>query len=499
MIFYKNIKKHKKTKEKDIVFSIFGNGIVSNEDDLISNPNECKTFCNLSLCDGALKTGLGFRDLQVPASADNLEDCHGFNFAEKIDDIKGIWLDRWYSTDVEMYIYQLLMIDSKSVLWGVPLIDEFEGMVWSKSNKLSSFPTYQCQYRIDNEDCILFFSEEGMAYLAAYSEGIYTNVPALISCVVHFDKFFGITNTNRNTLIYTTNLNLKTWSDEESSMIEFLDNRGAFTKLVAFNDYVYLFREYGITKISIYTSKDDFSFTHLYTSSSKIYEDSVCVCGDKVFFMTRDGLHTFNGTSVSKIAEKYDKFFKNLDNSKCSSACLNGKYYFATKCFFDDGEAFGCENETAFVNNVLFEIDIKTEELNLYRGVDIRKILTVDNPYMSKLCACFNNANKQRIGELTVNGKTFENINEKSWKSFSTDLGFKSKKKKIKEIVINTLFDCQVVIDSDEESKTYKFSGSEKEQRMSVSVYGKNFQFTFKTNASECEIRKPMIVFDVVS
>lgn len=499
MIFYKNIKKHKKTEEKNIVFSIFGNGVVSNEDDLISKPNECKSFYNLSFADGALKSGLGFRDLEVPATVDNLENCHGFDFAAKIDEIKGIWLDRWFNIAIKRYIYTLLMIDSSNVLWGVPLIDGFDGMVWQKSKKLKSFPTYQCAYRIENEDCALFFSQQGMVYMAADAEGIYPNVPALISCVVHYDNFFGITNTNRNTLVYTTNLNIRNWSDEDSSAVEFLDNRGSFNKLVAFNDYVYLFREYGITKISIYSAKNDFSFTHLYTSTSKIFENSICVCGEKVIFMARDGLHTFNGSSIDKVAEQYDKYFKNLDNSNCSSACLNGKYYIATKCFFDDEKQIGCEGETAMVNNVLFEIDVKTFELNLYRGVDIRRLLAVDNPHMSKLCACFHNNFKQRVGELSSIGETFGSPTQKCWQSYITDLGYRGKKKKIKEIVIDTLHPCEIEIKSDEETKIYSFSGNLKEQRLSVCVYGKNFQFSFSTEEQKCKISKPMIVFDVVS
>lgn len=499
MIFYKNLKKHKKTEEKNLVFSIFANGLVSNQDDLVAKPNECKNFYNLTFCDGALKTGLGFKNFQVPASASDLETCHGFDFSSKMTAIKGIWMDRWYSTDTESYSYQLLMIDTDFVIYGVPLIDPYNGIVWSKSNKLSSYPTYFCLYRVDNEDASLFFSNEGMAYLAAYSEGIYDNVPAMISCVVHYDKFFGITNTNRNTLVYTSNLDITTWTDDESSTIEFLDSRGSFTKLVAFNDYVYLFREYGITKISIYTSKDDFSFTHLYTSSSKIYENSVCVCGDKVLFMTRDGLYSFNGSSVSKECEDYDKYFKNLDNTNCSSACLDGKYYLATKCNFDDGSLVGCESATSFVNNVLFEIDIENFELNLYRGIDILKVLAVDCPYMSKLCACFNNSYTLQVGELSFCGSTFGTSNEKSWQSFTTDLGYRAKRKKIKEIVLNTKFACDVEISSDEETKTFAFAGSEKEQRLPVSVYGKNFSFSFKTNAEQCEISKPMIVFDVVA
>lgn len=498
MIFYKNLKKHKKTEEKNIVFSIFGNNIVSNENDLLAKPNECKTCYNFSVTDGALKTGLGFRDLQVPASYDDLETCHNFDFSEYFDEVDGIWLDRWYNPDIDRYNYNLLMIDSSYALWAVPLVDQYEGMVWSVSTKLSSYPTYQCQYRINNADCVFFFSNEGVVHLGESAEGIYSNVPPLISCVVHYDKFFGITNTNRNTLIYTSNLNILEYTEEECSAIEFLDNRGSFTKLVAFNDYVYLFREYGITKISIYTTKNDFSFTHLYTSSSKIYEKSICVCGDKVFFTTRDGLYTFNGNSVDKVAEQYDKYFKYLNNLKCSSACLNGKYYLATKCDFDDGETIGCEAET-FVNNVLFEIDINSFELKVYRGIDIRKLLAVDNANFSKLCACFYNGYKQQVGELVSNGKTFTNSNKKVWKSFSTDLENRGKRKKIKEIVLNTLYDCTVEIISDEETKIYTFSGSAKEQRISVSVYGKLFQFVFSTNSDKSEICKPLIVFDVVS
>ena len=496
LIFYKNLKKHRKVEEKNIVFSIFENGVVSNVDDTVRKPAECKAFYNLSYQDGALKNGLGFQDLKVPASYENLDDCHGFDFSEKIDSINGMWVVRLYSNPHKQYAYQLFFIDSNFKLWGVPMVDEYEGHIWTRSKNLKSYPTFQCLYRIENEDCCVFFSEEGMLHFATLKDNIHANVPALISCVVHYDNFFGITNTNRNTLIYKKNLDLTKWMEEENSAIEFLDSRGSFTKLVIFNDYVYLFREYGITKISIYSSQSDFSFTHLYTSSSKIFEESVCVCGDKIFFMARDGLYSFNGNSVEKIADDYDVYFKNLDNTHCSSACLEGKYYIATKCKFDD-EQIGCETGE-YVNNVLFEVDINNFNLNLYRGVDIRKIVSVDNPYMSKLCACFYHNNKQRVGELTRCGSTFDEVNIKCWKSFSTDLEHKFKRKKIKEIVLTTLYPLDVKIVSDEETKVFHINGSEKEQRIGISVIGNTFQFVFSTNDANCDVKKPMIIFDVV-
>ncbi len=497
MIFYKNIKKSRKSTQKNLTFSIFADGVDLNKDDSIALPNSCKMSYNLTMKDGALKTGLGFQNLRVPASLDDLENCHEFDLSS-IDEICGLWLDRWFSSGLNDFVYQIVFLDASNIVWGALLLDSYEGCIFQKSTNLKSAPVYACEYRMDDEDCQIFFSNEGMLRLGYTTVGYYVNVPAMISCVVHYDNFFGITNSNRNRLVYTTDLNLSAWNNENSSTIEFLDNRGAFTKLISFNDYVYLFREKGITKISLYSSHADFSFTHLYSSTSKIYEDSVCVCGDKVFFVTRDGLFTFNGASVQKVNQDYDNLFLKMSNDNCTCACLNGKYYFATKCDFDDGKTVGCENGT-YVNNTLFVVDIEDFTLEIYRGVDIRNLVAVDSPYMSKLCASFYNNHKQQIGELVQNGKTFENVNEKFWRSHKTDLGEIGKRKHITEIFIKTKYPCDFVIESDEETKTYSFDGSDDLQRLSVSVYGTYFEFTFSTNQEFCEICKPTVNFDVVS
>lgn len=502
LIFYKNIKNHKKTLEKNIVFSLFGDGVVSNEDDPIAKPNECKSFYNLCLNDGALKTGMGFQELQVPANTTDLETTHTFNLAGKsITKVKALLQHKWYnSTNKTYYYYVVIFAQDNKFYYGL-MIDKLKGMLVTKSSKMPADvePTFICNYRIGAKDSVLAFTDSGMLYISPNLDSLIEGVPALISCVVHYDNFFGITNTNRNTLIYKTNLDLTNWTDEENSTVEFLDQRGVFTKVISFNDYVYLFREYGITKISVYTNKDDFSYTHLYTSTSKIYEKSVCICGDRVLFFTRDGLYSFTGNTVSKICKEYDNIFQNLDNSNCSCACLDGKYYFATRYNFNDSAVVGCESEEGYVNNVLFEIDLHTLKVNIMRGVDVLQLLAIDNPYYSKLSACFNGTNCGHVGELTYDGKLFGENLDKSWTSFSTDLGYKGKKKKIKEIIINTLYPCKVEISSDEESKTFEFDGKNYEQRKNVSVYGKNFQIAFKSENTQCQISKPMLVFDLLS
>ncbi len=495
LIFYKNLKKHPKTKEKNLMFSIFDEGVVSNKDDYVCQPCQCKNFYNLTYVDGALKTGIGFKPFAVMEDYEGPER-HLVDLSDSVDKVCGMWLNRWYSDNLKRHTYSLFVIDSQNKLWGIPLVNEYNFFVVPQYD-LPSYPTYQCFYRVNNKDASLFFTSSGMIAFLSGLNGKYQNVPPMISCAVHYDNFFGITNTNQNTLVYTKNKNLLEWDDSASKTIEFLDNVGTFNMVITFNDYVYLFREFGITKLSIYTANDDFSFTHLYRSPSKIYENTVCVCGDRIFFATRDGLYAFNGNSVSKIAEEYDVYFKNLENEKAAVACLNGKFYFATRCNFNDGIKVGCENGE-YVNNALFELDIETFSLNLCRGVDVQKILPIDSPFMNELCVCFNSVYTQRLGYLDYSGTIFGDETEKSWTSFETDLNAKGKRKKIKEIVLTTHFPCTLTIVSDEETKMYSFDASDKEQRQKACIYGRNFQFIFSTQ-QQCYIQKPMIVYDVLS
>ena len=501
MIFYKNLKKHRKTAEKNITFSIFGNGVISNQDDLVSKPNECKECYNLVVSDGALKTGLGIKDYEVPEN-EQMENMHIFDFSEvNITEIRGIDLFRYKNILLDKLYYNLNIIDQNDKIWICLPIDSLDGIPTAKTDMVLTGLLATYPYRVTDFDCILYFLPDGMVTASTYNVIKYDNVPPIISCVVHYDKFFGITNTNRNELVYQSNLNITQWSNEDNSYIEFLDERGVFTKLVTFNDYVYLFREFGITRISEYSNQDEFSFTHLYTSSSRIFENSICVCGDKIFFMARDGLYSFNGSSVTKICENYDKYFREFDNLNCCSCCLNGKYYLATKCNFDDGKTIGCEASTSgYKNNVLIEVDTETEDVNILRGIDIKKIIPVDVSVYSKVVAIFNNDYCNHIGEVTTNeGKIFANNSPKIWKSFTTDLNYQGQDKRVKEVVITSHYPCTIQIISDEESKTYEIDGSEKEQRIPVSVVGKNFQFVFETNQDKCHISKPMIVFDVIS
>ena len=64
-----------------------------------------------------------------------------------------------------------------------------------------------------------------------------------------------------------------------------------------------------------------------YSSSGKIYADSVVLCGNEVVFLATDGLYKFDGISCVKILDNLTPAFIGIDNQNCSAAYFENKYY----------------------------------------------------------------------------------------------------------------------------------------------------------------------------
>ena len=137
---------------------------------------------------------------------------------------------------------------------------------------------------------------------------------------------------------YSTTLNpelIGTTSNYTKNLI-LGDERGYARKILTFRENLYVFRDYGITRIINY-GYSNLDVKQVYLSDSKIFADTVKVCGDVVVFLTRDGLYSFDGVNVKKqilgIEYMIDK-----DNYYATAEGLQDKYYLAMKLKCDDGK-----------------------------------------------------------------------------------------------------------------------------------------------------------------
>ncbi|HBP43817.1 MAG TPA: hypothetical protein DD621_04030, partial [Clostridiales bacterium] len=203
-------------------------------------------------------------------------------------------------------------------------------------------------YNLNGVDSILICSTQGM-YFWDQTKNTATkvgNAPKIKSMCLHYERLFATVDSDRNEIWFSDDLDPTNWnvSIEEAGFIKFNDDRGVVNKVVSFNDYVYVFREYGISRITAYAQQSEFNVAQLFVSSGKIYGNSVCVCGDKILMLTANGIYAFDGYNTTKINLNIDNLLDNTQNINCQSCYCNGKYYLACNLNFHDDKKVLCEN-----------------------------------------------------------------------------------------------------------------------------------------------------------
>ena len=356
-------------------------------------------------------------------------------------------------------------------------------------------PPEMVRFRLENGDAVLFSHPDGpFGTYQKFGFTKYGEGPCFSSICVHYERMFGVTG--KDTILhFSANLDALNWnvSADEGGYIEFADERGKLLRIVSFMDYLYLFRENGITRLSAFADQMDFSAKHIFTTTGNIYPETVAVCGDRMLFMCQDGLYVFNGSDTVKILGKLDNYYVGVDNSHACAAYHNGKYVLALRIDFNDDEFVLCE-EREYVNNALLIYDVNDGSYTVLRGMDVCWLIGTVNP-CNKLLMCFNGEHRKKIGYLTNDGLILGKALPKSWSGPLTDLGQSLAVKHLKYIVLYTLYDITLVVESDGERKEIQVRGSKKSQKIPVRMSGKLFRVSYKSYAEKMKIARPKLVF----
>lgn len=488
-MFYRNEIKSKKTSSEDFSYDMLSSEQKTFEDDSVLKYKEPKIVYNFITSDGTLKSGYGFKDLSMPDDREKLDE-------EKVvsirgDEIRAIWKLKWFdSIMTETDKYYLFYFNDENIVCYDNILDKRYTTIIIQTN-YTEVP-YATYYRSDYEDGLLLSGENGELMLVRGGGTETTqNAPKILSCCTHYGKLFAITDGKRGTLAYANDTDVLNWTDEGTQDLDFGDGRGNLNKIISFDDYIYLFRDFGITRVSIYGKDEEFSISHMYFSDSFIYPDSIAQSGDNIYFLTASGLKVFNGSTVRDIVLDSLNVIKNCDNKNCFATCFNGKYFLACRGDFNDGLTIGCEGyEDGFINNLLFVYDIDKKHVEILRGVDIHQVLALTNPYKSKLIACFNNQHIGRMGELTQDGKIFEQSLSSSITFAKSDFGKPNVKKRIKSFLIKSEEDCQVTISNEEKSYTFSINGKDKIQKIRTNIVGESFSVKIDSVVENAKISK---------
>lgn len=495
-MFYKNLIKGKKSVQKDLVFDVFQNFVDKTTGESKQQLKEVKNTYNFNVCDGELTTGLGFKKLQMPTSSTEpgSEEILQFDGSK----VYAIWSFKWYDINTHGYKYYMLYYNDNNNL-GLTNLFAKRPIALYITTPFTQVPT-GCNTRHEEDDAIVFSSleEKGLFLVTGSQNYMYERAPQVQSICCLYNTLFAITTDKREKLFYSSNQDLTQWTEDDMSQIQFNDDLGGLNKVVDFNDYVYVFRDFGINKISFYSTKDTFDISQIHKADSYIYPGTIASSGDRIYFLEGGGIFSFNGSSANKVELDYNEILNKSSKDNATAVCFEGKYYLACRYDFDDNQKIGCEKEEGFVNNVLFVFDTQSKQINVLRGVDIKQLCVLNNPYKSKVVACFNGQHIGNVGELSMDGQVFGQASEKVWTSVYCDMGYADKIKKTKYLTIKTQTDCLITITSDQMSKTYDICGSDKIQQVKVDVFGKEMSVSIGVKKQEAKISNVKLVFDVI-
>ncbi|MFQ6773551.1 MAG: hypothetical protein ACLRFG_03690 [Clostridia bacterium] len=358
---------------------------------------------------GKLTTGLGFAKLKVPNSTEPRAQEFEIDYTdlpETETSLRVFSYFKGYTGPTQastIYDRRLHFLGSSGTMYEIrPCIDYQKIFsVYSQSLNFSSLPV-ALNFRQNGEDMAIFSNATDDMVVWKCSD----TAPNTLALDFHLTSLcendgilYATTDGDEKTIFYTTTLDPELINDTNSGTIELTDERGASKKVISFKGYVYVFREYGITKLTRLSS-GEFSISQLYTSPNKIYSNTVTVCGDKILFLARNGIFSFNGINVNKVETCYDDIIMGVDNTDALGACVGEHFYLACRLNYADVT----EAEYAMQHNAFIDLNVQTEEISVVRGVDVASMLAVADFSMEKLVVTFNGDNACEIAEVSSDG-----------------------------------------------------------------------------------------------
>ena len=477
--------------------------INSQTDENILPLKYAKSAFNYIIENGALKTGYGFDYLALPHAKNDLNSNRQLFIPGDAGYPHKIWLYKYFNAETGTKEYKLIMLTTTCELLHIDLYSSSTLFLRICDTKFD-LESVAVNYNLNGEDVLLICAPDGsMGYINGSSQYIAVekaeSQPDILDMTIHYERLFAISKKEPRRLYFSDDLDPTNWNMNlnDAGFIDFTDELGELKRVFSFNDYLFILREFGISKLSAFGDQEQFYVNHCFSSNTKIYEKTAHLCGNNLFFLARDGLYTFNGTSASKIKLNIENMF--VSDNKYSVACFHkGKYFLACKLDYNDDLFLGCENCIPCYNNTLLAFDIQTSELSLTRGVDIKCMLNVEDEHISELICLFESDNVLHMGRLTQNGIIFGENALKRWVSPLTDLGYGDRRKLIKEIYLRTKYDCYIYVITESATKKIKVYGNAGVTRIPVNVIGSLIAINFESVSAKAEISNPQIIINLL-
>ncbi|MDE6757672.1 MAG: hypothetical protein K2O95_07885 [Clostridia bacterium] len=351
--------------------------------------------------------------------------------------------------------------------------------------------TYGTIYYISNEPCLFMAGLGGVEWFV--NNVLYTSLrKRVIDICVHYERLFIVVEESHNSVWFSKSGNPMVWDHEidKGGYINFDGTLGEVNTIKSFNNYLYVFCDYGIYRLTAYGDQTQFNLKKIYTSSGRIYAKSVTICGEYIAFAGEDGIFLFDGYDVSRYTTKVnDLISSGFDDV---TACYSHDKYiisFTNNTQTDYG-VFNLERD----NNMLLVFNLVNKNVEIMRGVSFKYMCAVNEKDYSKVIAISDDCD--RFVELDESGLYLGKPMLKYWESGEIDFGRPSEVKLLRSVEYNAKSEFYLGIICNGERKEFLLSPREKKK--SLYVKAKEFKFYIRSDNEKEEIYPPTLVVDFI-
>lgn len=346
-------------------------------------------------------------------------------------------------------------------------------------------PPVGLMYNYNGKNVMIFSKSGGGIYIYDGSKmKIIPEAPEITSMCLHYERLFVTTGGNDDSLWFSDDFDPSNWnvSLSEAGFIDMNDFKGDLIKVVSFGDYLYVFRTFGITRISAYTDQRQFSASNLFVCSGKIFADSIIVCGDCMLFTASDGMYRFDGLTTQRISDSFDK---RLDFSYqyYKGIYYNGHAYIRIRAFVDGSARIQ-----------ILKLDPKTLDVAVIDGAILSDMAIVDVNGNYKLYALdqFNHS----VCVLNPSSHIMNGLPMKMiWENGDSDFGIPLKKT-LKKLTFYSKAAVKVTVTADGTSHVYNVNGGNEPIVLRPNIKGYKFRLRFYATAENTLIASPKLIME---
>ncbi|MBQ3234802.1 MAG: hypothetical protein IJA97_01415 [Clostridia bacterium] len=338
---------------------------------------------------------------------------------------------------------------------------------------------------LDKDVLLLSTATDGLYMLDGLTITKIDGAPPFNSLCVHKERLFATSSGEGKSLWFSDDFDPTNWSIslDEAGFIEFSDEYGKLLKVVSFLDYVYAFREYGISRVTAYGDQQDFSVDNLYGKYGKIYGGSITDCGNFIVMVTSQGIYTFNGLSAVKILDEYDHLIRGVDNSRAKGA-FDGRRLYLMLYAQIDGE----------VERVVICYDTEKKTAHLARGFRITDLCFFGGSVGQVMCS-FNDS--FRVGVIDDSGNYLIYYPDRVWRSATCDFGITEREKVLKRVTLYSAEEASLTVENGIKSFTYSLKAGMLND-IKPMLKGERFRFTIKSKSFNPEISSLSVYVDYI-